>query len=155
MTLPNLFSIKNILKFSCIYGINFIPLLKLSLNRINMSFNTNLKLVSDFIKQFDEVEKALAEVNKEHSDIDKAISKLYHNLEGTKLVHVSISHKFAIELQTLLHRRRDIKIEELVLRSTCDTLRVTITKLKETHKVQLDKNDALRQEIKDRAITRT
>ncbi len=117
--------------------------------------NANIKRVEDFMAHFDTLEKALAEVNKEHSEIDKGISKLYHNLEGTELTHVSISHGFAKELQSLLHRRRDIKIEEMMLRSTCDTLRLAIAKLKETHKSHLDKNDTLRQEIKARAITKT
>lgn len=111
--------------------------------------NATIKKVEDFIKHFDSLELMLAQVLKEQSDIDRAISSWYHRVEGTQLGHVSVSHRFMKEIIPLLNRRRDIKIESLVLRSTCDTLRVNIVKLKQTHKDQLEKNEAVRQEIID------
>ena len=113
--------------------------------------NKRVKKVEDFIKHFDLLELMLSEVLKEQSDIDKAISSWYHKVEGLQLGHVSLSHRLMKEIVPLLNRRRDIKIESIVLRSTCDTLRANNVKLKNTHREQLIKNETVRQEIIDRA----
>lgn len=113
--------------------------------------NPTVKLVQDFIKQFDELEKELTKALNEQSNIDKKISSWYHRVEGSPITHVSQSHKFIKELLPLLARRRELKIETIVLRSTCDSLRGNIAKLKQSHKDQLKKNDEVLQEIKDRA----
>ena len=117
-----------------------------------MENNPNLQKVEEFIKQFDELEALNNAVIKEMSEIDKAVSSWYHKVEGLNIKHVSESHRLIKELKPILDRRRDNKLESMVLRSTCDTLRATIVKLKETHKSQFDKNKALRIEIKERAI---
>jgi CRISPR/Cas system CSM-associated protein Csm5 (group 7 of RAMP superfamily) len=113
--------------------------------------NVRLKEVEAFIKHFDALELMLADVLKEQSEIDKAISSWYHRVEGTQIKHVAESHRFMKEIIPLLNRRRDMKIESIVLRSTCDTLRANIQKLKQSHKDQLKKNQAVLQEIIDRA----
>ena len=113
--------------------------------------NPTVKLVQDFIKQFDEIEKVLVNKLNEQSVIDKQISSWYHRLEGSTITHVSQSHRFIKQLLPLLEKRRVLKIETIVLRSTCDTLRGNIANLKKTHKDQLKKNDEVLQEIKDRA----
>lgn len=113
--------------------------------------NAKVKKVEDFMKHFDALEVMLAEVLKEQSDIDKQISSWYHRVEGTQIKHVAESHRFMKEIIPLLNRRRDIKIESIVLRSTCDTLRANIIKLKQTHKDQLIKNEAVLKEIIDKA----
>ena len=113
--------------------------------------NATVKKVEDFMKHFDTLEVMLAEVLKEQSEIDKAISSWYHRVEGTQIKHVAESHRFMKEIIPLLNRRRAIKIESIVLRSTCDTLRTNIQKLKQSHKDQLAKNKEVLQEIIDRA----
>jgi len=113
--------------------------------------NAKVKKVEDFMKHFDALEVMLGEVLKEQSEIDKAISSWYHRVEGTQIKHVAESHRFMKEIIPLLNRRRDLKIESLILRSTCDTLRANITKLKQTHKDQLKKNQEVLQEIIDKA----
>lgn len=113
--------------------------------------NPVVSKIDAFIKQFDELEKLNADVTKEHSDIDKALSSWYHKVEGTDITHVSISHKLIKEIKPILDRRRDIKIESMLLRSTCDTLRDKIKTLKQNNQNALVKNEAVRTEIKSRA----
>jgi hypothetical protein len=107
--------------------------------------------IDDFLKQFDELEKLNANVSQEHSDIDKAISSWYHKVEGLEITHVSQSHRLIKEIKPLLERRRDIKIESMLLRSTCDTLREKVKTLKDSNKKALVQNEKVRQEIKTRA----
>ena len=114
--------------------------------------NPVVNKIDEFIKQFDELEKLNASTNQEHSDIDKAISSWYHRVEGLEITHVSQSHRLIKEIKPLLERRRDIKIESALLRSTCDTLREKVKTLKQSNKVALAKNEELRIEIKTRAI---
>lgn len=109
--------------------------------------NPVVKLVESFIKQFDELEELSKKINKERSDIDKALSKWYHTVEGTDIKHVSESHSFMKEVKVILARRRDLKIEDLIVRSTCDMLRVKINELKKHHKVLFAKNDKVKEEI--------
>jgi hypothetical protein len=112
---------------------------------------SKIKKVEEFLKQFNELEKDLATVIKEHSDIDKALSVWYHKVEGLKITHVSQSHKLMKEIIPILSKRRDVKIEEIILRSTCDTLRNTIGKLIEHNKQKEKQHEALMKEIVDRA----
>jgi hypothetical protein len=55
------------------------------------------------------------------------------------------------EIQPILKRRRELKIETLTLRSTCDSLRLTMQKIKDNHKNHLKQNEKVLQEIKDNA----
>jgi hypothetical protein len=107
--------------------------------------------IDEFLKQFDELEKLNADASKEHSDIDKALSSWYHKVEGLDITHVSISHKLIKEVKGLLIRRRDIKLESMLLRSTCDTLREKVKTLKGSNKNVLAQNEKVRLEIKTRA----
>ena len=109
--------------------------------------NPVVKLVESFIKQFDELEELSKKINKERSDIDKALSKWYHTVEGTEIKHVSESHSFMKEVKVILARRRDLKIEDLIVRSTCDILRAKINELKKHHTVLFAKNDKVKEEI--------
>lgn len=107
-------------------------------------------IIENFLLQFDELEKLNEAITKENSEIDKAISSFYHRVEGIEITHVSQSHKLIKELKPLLSRRREIKIETILLRSTCDTLRDKIKTLKITQKTQLIKNDEVLKEIKEK-----
>lgn len=121
-------------------------------NHLNQNImNENLKLVENFIKHFESLENNLTVVTKELSEIDKKISDWYHRVEGTDIKHVSESHRLLKEIKPLLGRRRNVKIESAILRSTCDSLRSNIIKLKESHKTQMTKHNEVLQEIKDRA----
>lgn len=111
--------------------------------------NPILSKVNAFIHEFDELERLNQATCKERSDIDKQISSWYHKLEGLKITHVSQSHKLIMELKPLLERRRDIKIEEIILTSTCDTLRDKVNNLKASNKTKLLKHESVIEECKN------
>lgn len=104
-------------------------------------------LVDEFIKRFDELEVLLVKVTKEHSDIDKALASWYHKVEGTKIMHVSESHNLIKEVKVILARRREIKIEDLLLRATCECLTKQIGILKVRKASVINKHDAVLKEL--------
>jgi len=114
--------------------------------------NPIIEKIEIFLKQFDELETLNQQSLKERSDVDKLISNWYHKLEGLQITHISQSHKLIKEIKPLLERRRDIKLEGLLLTSICDTLREKIKTLKESNKVRITKNDNLKQELKESAL---
>lgn len=107
--------------------------------------------IDAFLKDFDELELLNQQAMKDQSDIEKKLSSWYHKIEGTKITHVSQSHKLIQEVQDILNKRRENKIEGIILRSTCDTLREKIKILKDHKKVLLKKNETVLTEIKTRA----
>lgn len=107
--------------------------------------------IDAFLKEFDELEKLNQKATKEQGDLDKELSSCYHKIEGTKITHISQSHKLIKELQNVLERRRANKIEGILLRSTCDTLREKVKTLKENKKTLVAKNNQVLSEIKLRA----
>jgi hypothetical protein len=113
--------------------------------------NKNVKKVEDFIRHFEALEQLNNNTHKELSDIDKQLANWYHRVEGTSITHISQSHKLMKEIQPILKRRRELKIETLTLRSTCDSLRLTMQKIKDNHKNHLKQNEKVLQEIKDNA----
>lgn len=113
--------------------------------------NPTLNLIDDFIRQFEELDVLLHNTFKEKSEIDKKVSAWYHKVEGTTITHVSQSHNMMKEIKPILQRRREIKIEEIILRSTCDTLRVHINSVKGKKLKALVKNEEVLEEIIERA----
>lgn len=108
-------------------------------------------IIDTFIKQYDEIEKLSTQATKDQSNLELELSSCYHRIEGASITHVSQSHKLIKELQDILNRRRDNKIEAILLRSTCDLMREKITQLKVNKKNKLVKDIEVKQEIKDRA----
>lgn len=108
-------------------------------------------IIDTFIKQYDEIEKLSTQATKDQSNLELELSSCYHRIEGASIIHVSQSHKLIKELQDILNRRRDNKIEAILLRSTCDLMREKITQLKVNKKNKLAKDIEVKQEIKDRA----
>lgn len=107
--------------------------------------------VSDFIKQYEELEKLNTEAHKNLSNIDLELSSWYHRVEGSPLSHVSKSHKLMKEGKDILERRRVLKLETSIIRSTCDLLKDKIGMLKGTYRKTLQRDEEVRQEIIDRA----
>ncbi len=107
--------------------------------------------IENFLKEFDELETLNAAIMKEQSEIDKTLSTFYHKVEGKEIKHVSESHNLIKELKVILNRRRENKLEGLLLRSTCDALRDKVKILRENNKNVLIKNDKVLTEIKERA----
>jgi hypothetical protein len=107
--------------------------------------------VGDFIKQYEELEKLNVEAHKNLSEIDLELSNWYHRVEGSVLSHVSKSHKLMKEGKVILEKRRILKLETQIIRSTCDLLKDKIGMLKGTYRKALTKHVELQQEIIDRS----
>lgn len=106
--------------------------------------------IDNFIKEYEELEKLNAQATKNLSDIDLELSSLYHKIEGTETPNILQSYKLIKELKVILEKRRNIKLEGLLLRATCDTLKDKFLALKSNYNRVLRKNEDVINEIKQR-----
>lgn len=111
--------------------------------------NENVKKIEDFIRHFEALEVINLNSHKELGDADKQIANWYHRVEGTTITHVSQSHKLMKEIQTLLIKRRDLKAETISLRSTCDSLRAVMVKVKENYTNNIKRHKEVLEEAKN------
>jgi len=107
--------------------------------------------IDAFLKEFDEIETLNQKASVEQGEIERELSSWYHKVEGTKITHVSQSHKLMKEVQAILEKRRVNKLETILLRSTCDTLREKVKILKDNKKNLVAKNKQVLNEIQTRA----
>jgi len=123
-------------------------------------YNKSLKIISmtdvktqvrNFLIQFQELSALKNEKIKEQSECDLAISELYHKIEGIKIKHVCESHALIKELKVLLKKRRDNKIESIILQSVCDTLQTSINSLKLSIPKAIKKHEEVLTEILERS----
>ena len=77
---------------------------------------------------------------------------IINTVEGIDISHVSQSHKLIKQGKEILEKRRKNKLEMIMLRSTCDTMKSTFQSLKAKLENNMKKNNEIIQEIKDRAI---
>ena len=110
--------------------------------------------VNSLINQFNDLTLMLDNIRKEKSDIDIKLSQWYHYVEGIDIKHISESHNLIKEVKSILERRRDIKIEEIILRSTCDTLKININSVKHKIETSIKKDESIREEIKTRTVVK-
>jgi hypothetical protein len=100
-----------------------------------------------FLKQFQEISELKNKKAKEQSECDLAISDLYHKIEGTVIKHVCESHAFIKELKILLTKRRQIKLDNIILQSVCDSLKTNIESLRVSLPKVIKKHDEVLTEI--------
>lgn len=113
--------------------------------------DNTLDKINNFLNQFDELETLYHDVLKERSDIDKSLSSWYHVVEGTTIKHISKSHNLIKDVKIILDKRRDIKLNEILLRSLCDILRPHIIGVLKKHEAIKTKHVSLRKEMIERA----
>lgn len=111
-----------------------------------------LTALDGFIKQYEEIEKMCKATMEEQGEIDRELSNWYHTVEGIDITHISQSHKLIKQGKEILDRRRKNKLELIMLRSTCDSMKTTFQSLKMKLEHNMKKNLEVIQEIKDRAI---
>lgn len=114
--------------------------------------NDKLSSVLELINQFDKIQEHYKDVTKKQSEIDLELSNWYHIVEGAEIKHISESHKLIKLGKDILKRRRENKLELLIIRSTNDTLLTHINGLKARLDKTIDKNGKVNEEIKERAI---
>lgn len=96
--------------------------------------------INKLISQYDELEALLKESQKEMSQIDIDLSKLYHKIEGIEIKHVSESHALIKELKVILSKRREIKLNNILLITVSDYLKSPMNKFKQAKNDKLDKH---------------
>ena len=110
-----------------------------------------LLALDNFIRQYDEIEKMYKASKEEQGIIDRELSSWYHVVEGVDVKHISQSHNLIKQGKVILEKRRKNKLEMIMLRSTCDSMKTTFEDLK----IKLDnnkkKNSDILKEIKDNA----
>ncbi len=99
--------------------------------------------INNLISQFDELEILLKENQKEMSQIDTDLSKLYHKIEVVEIKHVSESHALIKELKMILSKRRDIKLNYILLQNVSDYLKSPFIKFKQAQIEKLDKHNKM------------
>jgi hypothetical protein len=114
--------------------------------------NEMLLSVIDFINQFDKIEAFYKDVTEKQGKIDKELSGWYHVVEGTDIKHISESHKLIKQGKDILKRRRENKLEMIIIRSTHDMMKTQVSNLKINLEKSVTKNSEVVEEIKERAI---
>lgn len=114
----------------------------------------SINVVKELLRQYEAVKELNDAKQEERSEIDRELSNFYHHVEGINITHVSQSHKLIKELKVILNKRRDNKLEGLVLKTTLDSIKVptshikgSINRVVTTHKKVID-------EMKERANNR-
>jgi DNA-directed RNA polymerase len=114
--------------------------------------NEMLQSVLDFVNQFDKIEAFYKDVTEKQGKIDKELSSWYHVVEGIDIKHISESHNLIKQGKDILKRRRENKLEMIIIRSTHDMMKTQVSNLKINLEKSVTKNSEVVEEIKERAI---
>lgn len=114
--------------------------------------NEMLQSVVDFITQFDKIESHYKDVTEKQGNIDRELSNWYHVVEGTDIKHISESHRLLKQGKDILKRRRENKLEVIIIRSTHDMMKNQVSNLRMSLEKCVKKNTEVVEEIKERAI---
>lgn len=93
-----------------------------------MDIDTPLGQLSSVLR---ELQAERDELSKKVSELDKAVSRLYHEIEVTRYSTVS-GYKTLITLQGILVERRTCKDQLSLVRSAVDSLTSALAKIKKT-----------------------
>lgn len=102
-----------------------------------------LTKIDKFLALFTELQAERELALKEQSDIDKELTSLYHEVEGTRFMHVCDSHKMLMKIQKTLAKRRNIKGKVAVLLSLTDNLKGHMNNTKATFINTLKKHNEI------------
>lgn len=109
------------------------------------------KKVSNFLEAFDEIKQLANEKRNASAEAERELSSMYHKIEGIEITHISQSHNLIKELKVVLAKRRDLKVEDSMLRSVVDQLSGSMGNVNKKHKAILLKHSEIVEEIKTRA----
>ena len=111
----------------------------------------SIEKLKDFVKHYEIIEQLAQNAFQAQSDLDKELSIWYHKVEGTKPSHVSESHRLINEVKAILDKRRDNKLDVVVLRTTCDSVGKHIKDLKSKINNQVTQHNKILTELKTKA----
>jgi hypothetical protein len=108
----------------------------------------NIELIlGDFFNNFDKLESLSQEKTNDLSKVDIELSEFYHKMEGIHLSHNTQAHKYMLELQDILNRRRQLKLDNILMRSFIDNTKKSFEIAKERNKSALTKHNKVLREI--------
>lgn len=106
-----------------------------------------MELINDFFKIFTTFIERYEITSVELSNSDKELSACYHKIEEMKLNNVAKSHKAIKELQTILKKRRQVKMEQQNLTIIINNLSTPINHVKQSLKRANDKQEKLIEDL--------
>ena len=111
----------------------------------------NIELIlGDFFNNFDKLESLRQQKTNELSKVDIELSEFYHKMEGIHLSHNTQAHKYMLELQDILNRRRQLKLDNILMRSFIDNTKKSFEIAKERNKSALTKHKEVLKEMVDK-----
>lgn len=108
-------------------------------------------LIDNIHETFDQLQKLRLQAKNELSQIDRELSNHYHNIEGTNIDYMTISHLMVMKLKDILHQRREAKINHTLLESFISALERPMDKTKKRSAEIVSKHDEIIKEIIKRA----
>ncbi len=108
----------------------------------------NIELIlGDFFNNFDKLERLSQEKINDLSKVDVELSNFYHKMEGIHLSHNTQAHKYMLELQDILNRRRQLKLDNILIRSFIDNTKKSFEVAKKRNETALSKHKKVLKEI--------
>jgi multidrug resistance efflux pump len=101
------------------------------------------KKVNEMFKLYDEIIAERDESFNAQSLIDRELSEIYHEIEGTEFKHARQSHKMLLKLQKTLKTRRDIKGKVAVISAVTDTLNGSVKLAEKAFKTAKKKHEEI------------
>lgn len=98
-------------------------------------------------KIFEEIEEIKELTKNELSDIDKALSNHYHNIEGVEIKDETDTHLMILKLKKILHYRRNSKINHALIEFFINSMTTPINKTKKRYLEILKKHEEVLSEI--------
>ena len=106
-----------------------------------------------FLSHYDPIQALSKAKNDEQSKVDLELSSCYHKIEGANITHVAQSHKLIKELKEVLSRRRQVKYEAMVLRTTCDNLNTIMKTLNQKIVAHNKKHQEILTKLKENSLS--
>lgn len=114
----------------------------------NLEERTPDEIIKGHLAEFERLRQLKAMVSKTMSNVDTELADVYHLIEGADITHVSQSHHFVKELQRVLKKRRDAKLQYYIVTSFVDNLSKPIDNFRKKRKQMITKQDNLLTSLK-------
>ncbi len=107
------------------------------------------EILEQFFSNHEKLERMNKQLHEDLSNVDRELSAYYHKLEGVHLSHNTQAHKYMLELQDILSRRRQLKIDTILIRSFIDNTKSSIDLAKKRNVSALTQHKKILTELKN------
>jgi hypothetical protein len=98
------------------------------------------KAIDQFFHNYENLKVVYGLKIKDLSDVDKELTAFYHKLEGVHLSHNTQAHKFMVKLQDILSRRRQIKLDIILVKTFIDNTSNSMSEAEKRNKKALGRH---------------